>query len=67
MRKQTLAGGRYLGGILGIKALLAAFNILDLLKAIAVAPLRLKRGRVMLREEKGNKSGGVPVESNSGS
>ena len=41
---------RYLGGMFGIKALLAAFNVIDLLKAILVAPLRLKRGRAMLTE-----------------
>lgn len=67
IRKQTLAGSRNLGGMLGIKALLAAFNVLDLLKAIAIAPLRLKRGGAMLREEKGNKSEGLPPEYNSGS
>ena len=61
-RKQMLASPRYLGGMVGIKALLAAFNILDLLKAISIAPLRLKRGRAMLREEKGNDPGGVPLK-----
>lgn len=45
-------GAQYLGGILGIKALLAAFNIFDLLRAIWVAPLRLKSGRTLLEEEK---------------
>lgn len=61
MRKQKLAGPDYVGDMVGIKALLAAFNVLDLLKAISVAPLRLKRGRAMLGEEKGNDSGAVPL------
>ena len=47
-------GGRntgYAGGFLGIKALLGAANISDLLKAIVVAPTRLTRGGATKRAE----------------
>ena len=39
----------YLGGFLGIKAILGAANISDLLKRISVAPAKLARGRAMKR------------------
>ena len=42
---------RYLGGFLGVKALLAALNVSDLVKGILVAPGKLIRGRRMAKEE----------------
>ena len=63
MRDDMPAGSRqYQGGMLGIRALLSAFNITDLLKAIWVAPLRLKRGRAMLKAEKVDNSSDVPLK-----
>ncbi len=53
---------RYLGGALGVKALLAAFDISDLFKAIVDALLRLKRGRALLKEGQGESLNQVPLE-----
>ena len=41
----------YSGGFLGIKAILGAANISDLLKGVVVAPAKLTRGRAMKRTE----------------
>ncbi len=63
MRDEMPAGSsQYQGGVLGTRALLSAFNVTDLLKAIWVAPLRLKRGRAMLKAEKVDNSSHVPVK-----
>lgn len=40
----------YVGGPLGLVALYRAINILDLIKAIMVAPMRLGKGRVTSEE-----------------
>ena len=42
----------YSGGLLGIKAILEAVDISDLLKGIVVAPAKLARGRAMKKTEK---------------
>ena len=41
----------YSGGFLGVKAILEAVNISDLLKGIGAAPAKLARGRAMKRTE----------------
>lgn len=41
----------YSGGLLGVKAILGAANISDLLKGIVAAPAKLARGRAMKRTE----------------
>ena len=41
----------YAGGFLGVKAILGALNISDLLKGIVAAPANLARGRAMKRTE----------------
>ena len=41
----------YSGGFLGVKAILGAVNISDLLKGIVAAPAKLARGRAMKRTE----------------
>ena len=62
MRDEMPAGSpQHQGGMLGIRALLSAVNTTDLLKAIWVAPLRLKRGRAMLKAEKVDNSSDVPL------
>ncbi len=63
MRDEMTAGSpQYQGGMLGIRALLSAFNVTDLLKAIWVALLTLKCGRAMLKAEKVDNSSDVPLK-----
>lgn len=42
----------YVGGPLGLQALFQVLNISDLIKAIVVAPMRLRRGRAMLKGDR---------------
>lgn len=51
----------YSGGFLGVKAILGAVNISDLLKGIVAAPAKLARGRAMKRTEV-ESGDGVPLE-----
>lgn len=45
----------YAGGHLGLMAFCQAINFFDLIKAIMVAPMRLGRGRAMLKEDRADK------------